>query len=62
MLSSTPWDRSIEDSSRGLEMAARAAATALPSPLADPMPIRALPASVSTVRTSAKSVLISPGW
>ena len=61
MLSSMPWDRSIEDSSSGLEIAPRAAATARPSPVADPTPISALPASVSTVRTSAKSTLISPG-
>ena len=61
MLSSTPRAPSIADSSSGLEIAALAAATARSSPLAWPMPISAEPACDSTIFTSAKSVLISPG-
>ncbi len=61
MLSRIPRAFSIEASSNGLEMAERAAETARPSPLPCPMPMRALPASVITVRTSAKSVLMRPG-
>ena len=42
-------------------MAARAALTARPSPVDEPMPMMAVPALVMIIFTSAKSVLISPG-
>ena len=45
----------------GLAIAASAAATALPSPEASPVPIIALPISDITVLTSEKSRLIRPG-
>ncbi len=48
-------------SSNGLDIAARAALIALPSPDEYPMPMSAVPASFMIIRTSAKSVLISPG-
>ena len=48
-------------SSSGLDIAARAALTARPSPDAYPMPISAVPASFMIMLTSAKSVLMSPG-
>ena len=61
MLSRIPRAPSIEASSSGLVMAARAALTARPSPLDAPMPMMAVPALVMTIFTSAKSVLIRPG-
>src|ERR1700722_19745159 len=45
----------------GEETAASAAIRARPSPLAAPEPIIAMPVSAITVRTSAKSTLMSPG-
>ena len=42
-------------------MAARAALAARPSPMAEPMPMMAVPALVMIIFTSAKSVLIRPG-
>ena len=42
-------------------MAARAALTARPSPVDEPMPMMAVPALLMIIFTSAKSVLISPG-
>ena len=45
----------------GLAMAASAAATALPSPEASPVPIIALPISDITVFISEKSKFIIPG-
>ncbi len=44
----------------GLEMASRAARSALPSPWATAAPINAVPPSTIVVRTSAKSRLIRP--
>ena len=46
---------------KGLAIAASAAAIALPSPEASPVPIMALPISDMTVFTSEKSKLIRPG-
>ena len=48
-------------SSNGLEIAASAASSARSSPEATPVPIIAVPISLITVRTSAKSTLIRPG-
>ncbi len=50
----------METSSRGEEMAVLAASIALFSPLADPIPMRAVPESLSTLLISAKSKLIVP--
>ena len=61
MLSRMPRAPSIDASSSGLVMAARAAVTARPSPLAVPMPMMAVPAFDMIIFTSAKSVLMSPG-
>jgi hypothetical protein len=51
----------MDASSSGLEMASSAAAIERSSPRAEPMPMRAEPASFITDLTSAKSRLISPG-
>ncbi len=59
--SSTPRAPSIEASSSGLDTALSAATAARCSPRAEPMPIRAEPASDMTDLTSAKSRLIRPG-
>src|ERR1051326_7190210 len=59
-LSSTPRAPSIETSSNGLEMAARAASIARPSPRPSPTAISAVPAFCITDFTSAKSRLIRP--
>ncbi len=48
-------------SSSGEEIAASAASLARLSPVAEPVPIIAIPISDITVRTSAKSTLIRPG-
>ncbi|VVN64393.1 hypothetical protein PS685_04616 [Pseudomonas fluorescens] len=48
-------------SSNGLRMAASVASRARFGPLAQPVPIIAMPISLITVRTSAKSTLIMPG-
>ena len=48
-------------SSRGEEMAASAARMARSSPVASPMPMRAVPASFMMALTSAKSRLTRPG-
>ncbi len=61
MDSSTPRAPSMEASRSGEEIAISAAATARSSPRAEPMPIRAEPASDMTDFTSAKSRLIRPG-
>src|SRR5690606_24330518 len=61
MDSSTPRAPSMLCSSSGLEMADSAASTDRLSPRALPMPIRALPAPLITLLTSAKSRLIRPG-
>ena len=61
MLSTMPRAPSIEASSSGDVMAARAALAARPSPMDEPMPMMAVPALVMTIFTSAKSVLMSPG-
>src|SRR3954447_2454136 len=61
MDSSTPRAPSMLCSSSGLEMAASAASTARLSPRALPIPIRALPAPLITLLTSAKSRLMRPG-
>src|SRR5919202_5280521 len=58
--SSTPCAPSIETSSSGLEIAARAALTARLSPRASPTAISAVPAFCITALTSAKSRLIRP--
>ncbi len=56
------WDApSIVVSRSGLDTACFTASTAFSSPLALPIPIWAIPLSVITVWTSAKSRLISPG-
>ena len=47
---------------KGFAIAASAAAIALPSPEASPVPIMALPISDITVLTSEKSKFIIPGW
>ena len=51
----------MDASSSGLVMAARAALTDRPSPVAEPMPMMAVPALLMIIFTSAKSVLIRPG-
>ena len=56
-----PRAPSIDASSKGEVMAARAAFTARPSPVELPTPMMAVPALRMMVFTSAKSVLISPG-
>ena len=56
-----PRAPSMDASSSGDVMAARAALAALPSPMDEPMPMMAVPALIMTIFTSAKSVLISPG-
>ena len=56
-----PRAPSIEASSRGEVMAARAAFTARPSPVEVPTPMMAVPAFRMMALTSAKSVLMSPG-
>ena len=61
MLRTMPRAPSIDASSSGDVMAARAALAARPSPMDEPMPMMAVPALVMTIFTSAKSVLISPG-
>ena len=57
----TPFAPFIEISKRGEFIAIFAASSALFSPLAVPMPIRAEPASVMIALISAKSILIIPG-
>ena len=59
---STPRAPSIEASKRLLDKALRAASRARLSPLAEPIPISADPAFCSVILTSAKSVLINPGF
>ena len=62
ILISTPLaPRMDTSSSSGLAIAASAASMARFSPVPSPVPIMALPISFITVRTSAKSRLISPG-
>ena len=61
MLRRMPLAPSIDASSSGLVMAARAALTDRPSPVAEPMPMMAVPALLMIIFTSAKSVLIRPG-
>ncbi len=61
MLSRIPRAPSMDASSSGEVMAARAALAARPSPMDDPIPMMAVPALTMTIFTSAKSVLISPG-
>ena len=61
ILSKMPREPSIDDSSRGELMAAVAAAIARLSPFALPVPIKAVPAFVKIILTSAKSVLMRPG-
>ena len=56
-----PRAPSMDDSNNGELMAAFAALIARLSPLPRPIPISAVPAFLSTIRTSAKSVLINPG-
>ncbi len=56
-----PRAPSMEASSSGEVMAARAALTARPSPVEVPTPMMAVPALRMTVLTSAKSVLMRPG-
>ena len=61
MFTSTPRAPLIESSSSsGFEMAAWAALSARPSPVARPVPISAMPISLMIVRTSAKSRLMMP--
>ena len=60
-LSSTPRAPSMLVSSSGEAMAALAASTAAFSPEASPMPIRADPALLMMLLTSAKSRLMRPG-
>ena len=59
-LMSTPFAPLMEVSSRGEEMAIRAASSALPLPAARPTPMWARPASFMMAVTSAKSRLIKP--
>ena len=59
-LMSTPLAPLMEVSSRGEEMAIRAASSALPLPAARPTPMWARPASFMMAVTSAKSRLIKP--
>ncbi len=59
--SSTPCAPSIDASSNGELIADSAALTERPSPRAEPIPIKALPAPDITLLTSAKSTLIRPG-
>ena len=59
--SKTPWAPSMEVSSSGEAMACSVAVRARSSPVAEPMPMRALPASCITDFTSLKSTLINPG-
>ena len=59
-LTSTPLAPLMEVSSRGLEMAIRAASSALFLPAARPTPMWARPASFMTADTSAKSRLMNP--
>ena len=62
MLRTMPRAPSIDpDDSNGLVIAWCAAVSARPSPEATPTPMIADPASCMIVRTSAKSVLMSPG-
>mmetsp|Transcript_29299 Transcript_29299/g.69747 ORF Transcript_29299/g.69747 Transcript_29299/m.69747 type:complete len:394 (-) Transcript_29299:94-1275(-) len=61
ILKTTPVASSTGASSNGLEIAATAASSAEVFPDPVPIPIRAVPASCMTLRTSAKSTLISPG-
>lgn len=61
MFQTMPVARSMPTSSRGEEMAARAASLALALPEALPCPIREEPAPVMMARTSAKSTFTSPG-
>ncbi|MCY1174235.1 hypothetical protein D9M73_144290 [compost metagenome] len=51
----------LTSSSSGLRIAASVASRARFGPLAQPVPIIAMPISLITVRTSAKSTLIMPG-
>ena len=60
-LNRMPWAPLMLTSRSGLAMAWRAASRARLSPVARPMPMSAEPASRMTVRTSAKSRLMSPG-
>mmetsp|Transcript_16603 Transcript_16603/g.40561 ORF Transcript_16603/g.40561 Transcript_16603/m.40561 type:complete len:300 (+) Transcript_16603:776-1675(+) len=61
ILKTIPLAFSIGKSNNGELIAATAASCALVFPDPVPIPIRALPASAMTDRTSAKSTLISPG-
>ena len=61
ILRTTPRAPSILDSSSGEVIAWMAASRARDLPEPSPIPISAEPASAITVRTSAKSTLISPG-
>mmetsp|Transcript_16760 Transcript_16760/g.28833 ORF Transcript_16760/g.28833 Transcript_16760/m.28833 type:complete len:285 (+) Transcript_16760:563-1417(+) len=61
MLNTTPVASSTGASNNGLEIAATAASSADVFPDPVPIPISAVPASCMTLRTSAKSTLISPG-
>ncbi len=61
MLTITPRAPSSDASSIGELIAALAATVARFSPVAEPVPISAVPAFASTALTSAKSVLIKPG-
>ena len=60
MLKTIPVALSMGESRSGDEMAAVAASSALVFPLPVPMPMRAVPALPITLRTSAKSTLMSP--
>mmetsp|Transcript_24156 Transcript_24156/g.66933 ORF Transcript_24156/g.66933 Transcript_24156/m.66933 type:complete len:310 (+) Transcript_24156:357-1286(+) len=61
ILNTTPVASCTGSSNSGLLMAAIAASSALVLPTPVPIPIKALPASFMTDRTSAKSTLIKPG-
>mmetsp|Transcript_13996 Transcript_13996/g.27910 ORF Transcript_13996/g.27910 Transcript_13996/m.27910 type:complete len:286 (-) Transcript_13996:178-1035(-) len=61
MLKTIPVALSMGESRSGLLMAALAASSALVFPVPVPMPMRAVPASPMTERTSAKSTLMRPG-
>ncbi len=61
ILNKTPLAPSIDTSKSGEEIAVLAAVIARFSPAPIPMPIRAEPAFIIIVFTSAKSTLISPG-
>mmetsp|Transcript_23171 Transcript_23171/g.32645 ORF Transcript_23171/g.32645 Transcript_23171/m.32645 type:complete len:370 (+) Transcript_23171:483-1592(+) len=61
ILKTTPVASSTGASRRGLDIAAIAASSADVLPMPVPIPIRAVPASCMTLRTSAKSTLMRPG-